>query len=457
MRNLVILLVVLLAVLTACGTADKEPEDIPAPVPQQLDGDDVETTESEEENEGEQPVTEPEKTSESDQEVTPLEEVNQKDVQVAAQVADIFYSIQAVSKYYEDGVTALATIKVDPGSMTPWGPGTGLGGLLAWILEPLQNTFPNSNGGFVAPSIPAEFQGPIPSSGAMAAGAGSCPAGAKPDVTFETEAGETVTSELIQEMDISTIPADMLLLPQDGPGSLTEVMNDLVPMGDHSLQTAEGWNNLLWESLQEMQTDAESLMDYQMWNDSGGLEEQIIDVYRQQLDFMGVPDSVKQAFEASNKDGWYSGTEPTEETALGHMDISAEMTGSVRGTVHEERDFHIPGGGEEPEFGVQTGDGTVIWEDPDLGEMAFNVDILLDQYDEEGKAIGGNVVAVGAENGYTVNIVFQPDGSKVGEVYKDGELVGVMNMSVDAEQFENYVDIETEQTVQMPTGSMYYK
>ncbi len=456
MRNLVILLVVLLAMLTACGTADKEPEDIPAPSPQEPGGD-VKTTEGEEEDVEEPPVAEPEEAGGPDREVTPLEEVNQKDVQVAAQVADIFYSIQAIGKYYEDGVTALATIKVDPGSMTTWGRSTGLGGLLAWILEPLQNTFPNSNGGFVAPSIPAEFQGPIPSSGAMAAGEGACPAGARPDVTFETAAGEAVTPDLISEMDISTIPADMLLLPQDGPGSLTKVMNDLVPMGDHSLQTAAGWNNLLWEPLRDMQTNAESLMDYQMWNDSGGLEEQIIDIYRQQLDVMGVPDSVKQAFEASNKDGWYSGTEPTDETALGHMDISAEMTGSVRGTVHEERDFNIPGGGEEPDFGVQTGDGTVIWEDPDMGEMAFDVDILLDQYDEEGRAIGGNVVAVGAENGYTVNIIFQPDGSKVGEVYKDGELVGVMNMSVDAEQFENYVDIETEQSVQMPTGSMYYK
>ena len=89
------------------------------------------------------------------------------------------------------------------------------------------------------------------------------------------------------------------------------------------------------------------------------------------------------------------------------------------------------------------------------GCFAFNIN--LDEYDDEGRAIGGKVVAVGAENGYTVNIIFQPDGSKVGEVYRDGELVGVMNMSVDAEQFENYVDVETEQTVQMPTGSMYYK
>ena len=457
MRNLVILMVVLLAVLTACGTADKGPEDTAAPVQPEPGGTGVKTTVGEEEEVGEKPFVEGEETGGSGEAVAPQQEVNQKDVHVAAQVADVFYSIQAIGKYYEDGVTALATIKVDPGSMNPWSHGTGMGGLLAWILEPLKNTFPNSNGGFVAPSIPAEFQGPIPSGGAMAAGAGSCPAGARPDVTFETAVGETVTPDLIQEMDISTIPADMLLLPQDGPGSLMEVINNLVPIGDRSLQTAEGWNNLLWEPLEEMQTDAESLMDYQMWNDSEGLEQQIIDVYREQLDIMGVPDSVKQAFEASNKDGWYSGTEPTDETALGHMDISAEMTGSVRGTVHEERDLHIPGGGEEPEFGVQTGDGTVIWEDPDMGEMAFNVDINLDEYDEEGRAIGGNVVAVGAENGYTVNIIFQPDGSKVGEVYKNGELVGVMNMSVDAEEFENYVDIETEQTVQMPTGSMYYK
>jgi hypothetical protein len=451
MKNLVIILVVLLAMLTACGSADKEPEGAKTPIPEDVAGEDIDNPPSPLDTGGDGTgVTE---KAEDDSDTGAVQKVNQADVNVAARVVDVFYNIQAIGRYYDDGVVAMATIKVDAGSGSP---GTGLGGLLAWILKPIRNAFPNSNGDFMVPGVPQEFQSPLPQDGAMPAIGGACPAGAKPNVKFDTEAGETVTPELIKEMDIDTIPSDMLTLPQDGPGSLMTAMNNLVPMGDMSLATASGWNNLLWKPLQDMQTTAESLMDYQMWNASGDLEQQIVEIYRQQLESRGVPAMVLEAFDASAKDGWYSGTKPTPETSLAHMDILAEMTGSVSGTVHEERDFHIPGGGEKPEFGTQTGDGMVTWEDPDLGSMNFNVDILLDQFDEEGRAIGGNVVAAGAENGYTVNIIFKPDGSKVGEVYRDGEMVGVMNMSIDAEKFENYVDMETNETIPMP-GSMYYK
>ena len=190
-----------------------------------------------------------------------------------------------------------------------------------------------------------------------------------------------------------------------------------------------------------------------MWNASGDLEQQIVDIYRQQLEAYGVPPMVLNAYDASSQEGWYSGAEPTPETALAHMDIMAEMTGSVSGVVHEERDFNIPGGGKNPEFGTQTGDGTVTFTDPERGPMTFVVDILLDEFDEEGRAIAGKVVAAGADNAYTVHIIFQSDGSKVGEIYKDGEMVGMMNMSIDAERFENYIDVKTDQSIKMPESA----
>ena len=118
--------------------------------------------------------------------------------------------------------------------------------------------------------------------------------------------------------------------------------------------------------------------------------------------------------------------------------------------MHEQRDFSIPGAGQKPIFGLQTGEGTVTYTHPTLGSMTFVVDILLDQFDEQGRAIGGTVDAVGAENGYTVCFIFQPDGTKKGEVLKDGELVGLLTMTIDADRFENYVDVQTNQSIPLP-------
>jgi hypothetical protein len=43
-----------------------------------------------------------------------------------------------------------------------------------------------------------------------------------------------------------------------------------------------------------------------------------------------------------------------------------------------------------------------------------------------------------------------PDGSKEGELLRGGEVVGTMTMTTDAERFENYIDLQTEQTIALP-------
>jgi hypothetical protein len=80
----------------------------------------------------------------------------------------------------------------------------------------------------------------------------------------------------------------------------------------------------------------------------------------------------------------------------------------------------------------------------------FDVDINLDQFDDMGRTIGGTAVGVNEEYGYTIEFTFLPDGSKDGVVYKDGEEVGYLTMTVDHEKFENYVDIKEGTAFQFP-------
>ncbi len=221
-------------------------------------------------------------------------------------------------------------------------------------------------------------------------------------------------------------------------------------MGDQRMATAQGWNDLLWGKLKEQQKPAKSLMDYQLWNASPEIEKQVVDLYRAQLAKMGVPKIVLDAFDASNKTGWYSNTPPTPKDALARMDIQAKMSGSIEGNVHEQRDFRIPGAGKTPIFGTQTGEGTVTWNAPGMGLLTFKVDILLDRFDARGHAVGGTVKGVDVEKGYTVEINFSPDGTRKGEIKRGGKVVGQINMSVDESQFKNYINVETNQTEPLP-------
>jgi hypothetical protein len=360
------------------------------------------------------------------------------DVAVAAQMANLLYDLEAVREYYEDGTTAMAVQAPQTSSLS---------------------RIPVSRGKLAAPAagrlillenVPSEFLGPLPADGAIAAPAGACPAAANPSVAFQTAAGETVTAQVLEQLGLRTIPMEMVLMAQSDPGSLVAKMDSLVPFGDPRLASAEGWNKLLWEPLQGLQTPAKSLMDYQLWNASPELEEQINTLYFQRLQAAGAPPIVLNAFNASHKSGWYANATPTPDDALAHMDIQAVMTGSVEGTVHEERSFSIPGAGQVPVFGPQTGEGVVTWEHPSLGTLTFDVDILLDQFDEKGRAIAGTVIGLDSQNGYEVRFVFKADGSKEGTLTRGGEVVGLMTMTTDAERFENYIDVQSEKALPLP-------
>jgi hypothetical protein len=180
-------------------------------------------------------------------------------------------------------------------------------------------------------------------------------------------------------------------------------------------------------------------------------------MFREGMVAEGVPQMMIDAYDASDKTGWFSNLQPTGADDLAQMDIIAEMTGTVNGIVHEQRDFSIPGLGQSPEFGPQTGDGTVTWDAPEIGEVDFSVDISLDQFDEQGRAIGGEVTADAIDyEGYQVVFTFNPDGSKDGVVLKNGEEVGQLTMTVDQDKFENYIDVKEGTEIKLPEDSRTY-
>jgi hypothetical protein len=348
-------------------------------------------------------------------------------------MVDFLYNMEAIQNYYDDGMTAMATFQPEATKTQEGARALGAGN-----------------------NVPQEFLDKLPPGGAMPAPAGACPAAAEPQVTFMTKGSdavppEAVTPEMIIQNDLESVPAEYVTMAQEDAGSLVSIIEDMVPLGDTRLATAEGWNTLLWDKLDSLHEPAESLMDYQLWNAAPDIETQIADLYYQRLVAAGAPQIVLDAYKASNTHGWFANSQATEEDALARMDIEAELTGSMNGIVHEQRDFSIPGAGKEPIYGPQTGDGIVTWNNPQVGEIEMSVDINLDQFDEQGRAIGGTVVADAIDyEGYQVVFTFKPDGSKDGVVLKDGVELGYLTMTVDHEKFENYVDIKSGTEMKIP-------
>lgn len=395
--------------------------------------------------------------------VTDNESDSSVDVAVAGRVVGLFTNLILIQDYFSGGLNQMSTAQLAASSsivsikngIALVKTGNSDNGLsnLNFSIGPNQSENGIAYTGSID-NVPSGFIDPLPPDGAIDAPPGACPAGAKPSVSFATAGGNIVTPALIAQKGIQTIPSGLVTMSQDSPGSLMSIIKGMVSMGDQSLITPEGWNTKLWDKLRAMCTPAQSLMDYQIWVSSAELEQLIVTQFRQQLAAAGAPQIVLTAFDNSNKYGWYSTTQPTSQDALAEMRIEAEMTGTVNGTVYERRDFSIPSLGQGPVYGVQTGNGVVIWEDPRLGVVHFAVDIYLDQYDEEGRAIGGFVDAVAQEdNGYKVHFIFLPDGSKEGEVTKDGEVIGQLTMTVDQEKFENYIDVKKGTEIKLPEFS----
>lgn len=364
------------------------------------------------------------------------------DVQVAAKMAGLLFDLETVQKNLDDDTTAMAKVTVGAADTVSFDPGLGFGGKRAApVARPLVQIS----------KVPQGFLDPLPENGAIPGEAGSCgAAAAKPAVTFMTAGGLAVTPQLLADKKLQTLPTDMVTRAQSDPKSLLALINTLVKNGDPRLATAQGWNTLLWDQLKTRQTSAESLMDYQLWNASPEIEQEVADLYEAQLRKMGAPSIVLDAYNASQKSGWYASSLPAPDDALAQMKIEAQMDGSIEGTVHEQREFTITGADQTPQYGVQTGDGTVTWDAPGLGVLTFDVTIRLDKFDDRGHAVGGTVVGIDADQGYTVNMTFLPDGTRKGEILRYGKPVGQLSMSVDEDKFQNFLDVSTNQSEPLP-------
>ncbi len=293
-----------------------------------------------------------------------------------------------------------------------------------------------------------------------------CPAGASATVQFVTNNDEVVTPELLESIDLKIIPAGTMMYIASNHSGLSfigvehisnvgirDIMLGAIDMNNQEvlmdLVTPQGWNKHLWNKLNELQEPAQSLLDYHLWNLMDDLEEVIIAEMRQELQAYGVPQMVLDAFDKSANRGWFANRTPTEQDAFARMEVEAVMTGSVSGTVYERREIAITGLNQPPQYGIHTGEGTVVFESPEFGTITFIVDIAFDQFDEKGRAIGGEVRAVDINNEYEVIFIYLPDGTKEGELYKNGVLVGVMTMEVDYDRFQNYIDVETGDSLEL--------
>ena len=182
----------------------------------------------------------------------------------------------------------------------------------------------------------------------------------------------------------------------------------------------------------------DSLIEYQLWNTADEIESLIADSIESRMQAMGIPNVVIEDFKQSERHGWFASRPAEPENELAAMDVVAEFDGAFQGVIEEERTFTLPEPGEMPEFGPMTGAGEISFDHPELGLLTFEVELDWSEWDELGRVSGGDMQMIEPSAGYEIHMTFQPDGTKEGDVYIAGELVGRVEMSV--EGTETYME-----------------
>jgi hypothetical protein len=366
------------------------------------------------------------------------------EVGIAAVTAEIVTDLTLIQEYFDTGIMGMAGVTPDIDL------GRGFSGTLRVVH--LACLIPDAQGG--PPSIPPSFRGPMSPSGFMGAPGGACAAGADPKVQFKDKGGDPITPERLADEDITVIDYETLTGENPEVESIQQILTQSIVPGDPALTTPEGWNEKVWEPLKETRSPMESLLDYQLWNTSDEIEEMVSGSVRERMVSMGIPDQVIHAFDQSDHHGWFASRYAEEANELAAMYIVAEFSGDLRGTIEETREFHIPGAGEPPEFGIMTGDGIVEFDHPELGLVIFDVELEWTEWDDLGRVNGGSMSLIDQAGVYEIHITFKPDGTKLGELFVYGEYAGLVTL--DVEGTSTYLDIQQDESFpldQLPTGS----
>ena len=364
--------------------------------------------------------------------VESLSESTPDEAHMAQIAVEMISDLSAIQAYYDESVTGMASFQ--PPSEARM---SGVSSMAYAHLATLRSK--QGAGGY---GIPEGFLAPLGSSGYMPAPAGACAAGASPVARFSNELGEPITGDRLAEENVSVIDFSTLTGDAEGEPGLETIMREAIAPGDTRLATPEGWNEVLWDKLASYQSPMDSLMDYHLWTISKDLETIIADSVEEQLDVMGVPQMIVDAFERSAKENWFASRPSEEGGRLGSMDIIAEFGGDLTGTIEETRTFRLPEPGGKPEFGIMTGDGVLSFEHPTMGNMTFDVELEWTSWDDMGRVNGGEMLMVRQGGGYEIHMIFRPDGTKEGTVFVDGVEAGTINMTVDGSS--TYLHLEDE-------------
>jgi len=287
--------------------------------------------------------------------------------------------------------------------------------------------------------IPQGFLDPLPGSGFIPAPAGACAIGASPSASFLTQDGEKITPELLAENDIQVIGFEELTGGSIEGRQLESTITSLITPGDPDLLTPDGWNQKVWSKLAENQTYAASLMDYHLWSVSEQIEAAIVESLGARMESMGLPDQIMSAFMASQTSGWYASPAPEDAYKISAMEIEAVFSGATEGTIYEKRDFSIPTLGEMPQFGPMSGEGSVVYHDPDYGDYPFDLEIDWTKWDELGRVTEGEIIFTDQEHDVVIELSVWEDNSRTADVFRQGIKVGVVN--VDSNGMISYQDL----------------
>jgi len=325
-----------------------------------------------------------------------------------AQVAiGLMQDLTSVNDYYSDAASSITNVNPSGSSIT-------------------SSNSSDTDSGSGNLQVPDGFLDTLPDSGYIPAPSGACAAGASPSASFLNQKGEKITPELLVEKGIQTMGFDAVSGGSMGGSQLAETLTSLIPSGDPALATSAGWNQKVWSKMAENQTPAESLMDYHLWSVSEDIEAEVVASVRANMENMGLPGQVLNAFQASQTSGWFAGPAPQEVDRISAMEIEAVFSGRTEGTIHEKRDFSIPNLGEMPQFGPMDGEGNVVYHDPDFGDYPFALEIEWTKWDELGRVTEGTIIFTDEEHDVVIEMTVNEDNSRVAHVFRGGVEVGIV-------------------------------